>query len=110
MAFLEHKQIDGDPDIFHGGHGNRYYNRYFSYVQRVGAANNVKEAYKNLGFQDVSNKSKVQRMFRIYDTASEIWANVNAAETCGGKSLDYVKKYLPNIYKTYLELMEKNLP
>ncbi len=86
-------------------HGDDYYNRKYSIVKKFELEKNVQRAYKDLGF-DVSSQAKVKELFRNYETASEMWANIMSAETCGGKALEYVKKYLPNSYKAYLDIMK----
>lgn len=89
----------------HWQHGDAYYNRKYSSIKKFELEKVVQKAYKELGF-DVSSQAKVKELVRNYETASEMWANIMSAETCGGKALDYVKKYLPNSYETYLEIMK----
>ena len=62
-------------------------------------------AYKDLGY-DVSNLSKVVSICRDYESASEMWANIMAAEVNGGEALEYVKKYLPNSYAALIEILK----
>ena len=45
---------------------------------------------------DASNQQKVKQITRDYETASELWANIQAAETIGGKELDFMKQYFPS--------------
>lgn len=93
------------------GHGEKYYNRLFSWVKSTDKllgtkrVAEIKKAYKNMG-QDAKNQSEVAKLFRDYETASEMWANIMSAEICGGAELEYVKKYLPNSYKALLEILE----
>lgn len=87
------------------GHGERYYNR--EYNRRIVGFDNekgLKAALLELGF-DASNQTKCKRLARIYDTASEAWANIGGAVTCGGMELDAVKEYMPESYKAYLHII-----
>ncbi len=93
------------------GHGEKYYNRLYNdicyYDKLFGMTNKkkLKEVYTDLGF-DVSNQTKVKLICRQYEASSEAWANIMSAEVCGGKSLEYVKKYLPNSYEKMMEILE----
>lgn len=77
------------------GHGNKYYNRKYSSVTAMGWEKDLKDVYESLGF-DASNQQKVKQITRDYETASELWANIQAAETIGGKELDFMKQYFPS--------------
>ena len=77
------------------GHGNKYYNRKWNgRVVGFGVENEVKQAFVDLGF-DASNKTKAKKIMRDYETASELWANVQSAMTVGGDTLTYMRKYFP---------------
>ena len=67
--------------------------------------NTLQKAYKEMGF-DAKTLTKTKAIVREYRASSEIWANVMAAEVTGGKSLDYVKEYLPNSYKAMIEIVK----
>ena len=87
------------------GHGESYYNRMYNHwIKSFGFEKDLKQLYSDRGF-DASNQTKVKKLFRIYETASEAWANCASAETVGGKELEYVKKYMPETYKTFVELI-----
>lgn len=88
------------------GHGDTYYNRKYSAVKKLNEQKGLKRAYEELGF-DLSNQAKVQYECRIYEAASEMWANIMAAEVNGGESLKYVKEYLPNSYKAMIKILER---
>lgn len=88
------------------GHGDRYYNRKYSRVKSVNDHTGLKKAYQELGL-DASNQAKVQRECRVYESASEMWANLMAAEVNGGDSLEYVKEYLPNSYQAMIDILER---
>lgn len=88
------------------GHGDRYYNRKYSSVKSVNDHTGLKKAYQELGL-DASNQAKVQRECRVYESASEMWANLMAAEVNGGDSLEYVKEYLPNSYQAMIDILER---
>ena len=78
------------------GHGDKYYNRlYNKTIKGLGLEKDLKAAYLELGF-DASNQAKVSRRTRDYETASELWANIQAAETVGGVERDLMRKYFPN--------------
>lgn len=55
---------------------------------------------------DASNLSKVANECRVYESASEMWANIMGAEVNGGSELEYVKKYLPNSYEAFIEILK----
>lgn len=88
------------------GHGDSYYNRLYNKKIKVfGKEKDLQEAYKNLGF-DVSNQTKVKKITRQYEAASEIWANVTEAVTCGGAELDAFNKYMPETVKAFKEIIK----
>ena len=94
------------------GHGEKYYNRKYSlveYMDKLSATSSRKkglqQVYKDLGL-DASNQVKTKTICRQYEAASEAWANIMSAEVCGGKPLEYVKKYLPNSYAAMLEILK----
>jgi hypothetical protein len=87
------------------GHGNRYYDRGFTRdIKPYGHAADLKAIYKELGI-NISNQTQAAQRFRQYEAASEAWANIGAAVTCGGEELDAIKKYAPNALKAYLEIV-----
>lgn len=89
------------------GHEESYYNRTFNkFIKGFGKEKEFGEALKELGI-DASNSSKRKNACRIYETASETWANIMSAETCQGEELEAVKKYLPNAYAALLEIIGK---
>lgn len=87
------------------GHKDDYYDRKYFSAKRLGESKQLKSAYLSLGL-DASNQAKVKSICRNYETTSELWANISSAVVCGGKELDYVKKYLPNSYNAYLEILK----
>lgn len=87
------------------GHGDKYYNRKYHSVKQLKEHRGLQEAYKELGI-DASNLSKVAKECRIYESASEMWANIMGAEVSGGSELEYVKKYLPNSYEAFIEILK----
>ena len=88
------------------GHGENYYNRKYNDVKKLKLHNKLKEAYISLGFA-ANNQSKVKALCRIYDAASEVWANIMSAVTTGGKELEYIKEFLPNSYNKFLEIIQE---
>ena len=98
--------IDGMFGIrINWGHGDSYYNRKYNSTKKIGAHKEIQAIYKNLGF-DVSSQIKVKNIMRNYETASEVWANIFSSIICGGKELEYVKKYLPNSYNTMIKILK----
>lgn len=84
-----------DKNILPWGHGNAYYNRKWNKnVKAFNFEDNVKEAYEELGF-GLKNKTAIKLQFRDYETASELWANVVSALTCGGEELEAFEMYMP---------------
>lgn len=95
-----------DKRLLTWGHGDKYYNREYANAKQFGRNKQLQQAFKELGF-DASNQAKVKRISRDYETASELWANVTAAKTCGGEQLEYMKKYMPNSLKAWEEICGK---
>ncbi len=93
------------------GHGEKYYNRkyaavdYMDKVLKSSLKKKLQQVYNDLGL-DASNQSKTKSICRQYEAASEAWANIMSAEVCGGESLEYVKKYLPNSYQAMLNILK----
>lgn len=87
-------------------HKDSDYNRIYSSFKQLKIEKDVQKVYINLGY-DASNQAKVKSIVRDYETASETWANIMSAETCGGLELEYVKKYLPNSYSSFLNIMKE---
>lgn len=88
------------------GHGDKYYNRKYNHAKQLKDHRGIQEAYKELGI-DASNLSKTAFECRIYEAASEMWANIMSAEINGGFELEYVKKYLPNSYKALIDILRE---
>lgn len=95
-----------DKRLLTWGHGDKYYNRQYGNAKKFKQDEQLQQAFKELGF-DASNQAKVKRISRDYGTASELWANVTAAKTCGGEQLEYMKKYMPNSLKAWEEICGK---
>lgn len=91
------------------GHGESYYNYYYNHIKKWKYEKLLKQVYDSLGF-DVSSQAKVKAQCRIYQAASEAWANITSAVTCGGEDLEYVKQYLPHSYQAFMEILEKVTP
>ncbi len=88
------------------GHREDYYNRLYNRLISLGFQSELQKAYMELGVDDPS-RIRVKSICKNYETASEMWANIMSAETCGGAELEYIKKYLPNAYQVFLEIIEK---
>lgn len=87
------------------GHGDTYYNRRYSSVKKTKEHKGLQSAYTELGI-DASNLGKVAKECRVYEAASEMWANIMSAEVNGGEELEYIKKYLPNSYEALLQILK----
>lgn len=84
-----------DKNLLPWGHGDRYYNRFYNKkIKTFGLENKLKDAYNELGMT-ANNQMEVRKLSRDYETASELWANVISALTCGGEELDAFTKYMP---------------
>ena len=94
-----------EKGIFDWGHGEQYYNRTYDICEILKLDKALQDAYKELGY-DASNQTKVKEIVRDYETASELWANINSAVICGGKELDYMQKYMPNTMDAFNKIME----
>ena len=93
------------------GHGDKYYNRFYNKKIKGGSygydySKDVKKYYESLGL-DASNQTKVKKLARDYETASELWANLFHAYTVGGKELETMNKYLPETCKVFEEIIGK---
>lgn len=86
-------------------HEDSYYDHRYSVMKSHKLDKVLKDIYKNMGF-NARNQATVRDIVRNYETASEMWANIMSAETCGGKELEYIKKYLPNSYNAFVEIMK----
>lgn len=96
-----------DNGVLPWGHGNRYYNRaYNRRFKDMGLEKDLKQAMLDLGF-DASNQTKVKRLSRTYEAASEVWANVASAVTCGGAELEAMEKYMPETVKAFREIARR---
>ena len=87
-------------------HSEEYYNRrYNDWVKRF---NSVKETKAKLKDADMTfkNEKEIKQYMRQFETASELWANINSANACGGAELEKFKEYCPNSYDAYLKIME----
>lgn len=94
-------------NILPWGHGDGYYNRaYNRRVKGMGVEKELKEALQQLGM-DASNQTKVKRIMRQYEAASEAWANVSSAVTCGGAELEAMEKFMPETLKAYKGIIGK---
>lgn len=87
------------------GHGERYYNRKYNMrFKDYGLEKDLKKIYLDMGF-DASNQTKVKMISRVYETASEAWANVASAVTCGGAELEAIEKYMPETLAAFKKII-----
>lgn len=87
-------------------HGDKYYNRnYNGRIKAFGNEKKLKDLYNMLGY-NCTSQAKTKDMCRVYDTASEAWANISAGVTVGGGELEAIKQYMPNSYDTFIKIVE----
>ena len=86
------------------GHGNKYYNRTYNHIKKYGGEKDLQQAFKDLGF-DAGSQAKTKTIMRDYETASELWANVQSAKTVGGDELEYMERYFPETCKAWEKLV-----
>lgn len=98
--------ISGGAMRLSWGHGERYYNRKYTYLKNMGDERKLQKSYQELGM-DATSQVKTKEICRNYDTASEVWANIALAIVDGGEELEITKKYLPNAYKMFKEIIER---
>lgn len=104
--------FEGSKNIINWGHGETYYNRKYNRISKYAKLfsddydSKMITAFKELG-HDIKTKKEVKSLIRDYETASEAWANIMSAETCGGEELEFVKKYLSNSYSALLTIIEE---
>lgn len=104
--------FEGSKNKIKWGHGEKYYNRKFNKIKKYADLygedyeNTLIEAYKELGYK-IKNKKDLKSLIRDYETASEAWANITSAVTCGGDELVYVKKYLPKSLEALLKIIKE---
>lgn len=95
-----------DSSLLPWGHGARYYNReYNNRFKSFGLERGLQGVYQSLGF-DASSLAKTKHLSRVYEAASEAWANMSSAVTCGGEELRYMQQYMPRTYNAYIGIVE----
>lgn len=103
--------FEGDSYRIRWGHGEDYYNRKYNKIKKYEKivnedyVGNIKKGYIELGYEEKS--IKVKSLVRDFETASEAWANITSAITCGGEELKFIKKYLPNSYNELLKILKE---
>jgi hypothetical protein len=94
-----------DKGILPWGHGNRYYNRVWNRrVSGFGLESDVRDAMRDYGL-GVRNLTQAKQLMRDYETASELWANVISALTCGGEELKAFEEYMPNVVQAARDII-----
>lgn len=92
------------------GHGEKYYNRKYTFLKSMekytseSYTKKAQDVYKMLGL-DASSQAKTKSIMRDYETASELWANLISAETCGGEALEYAKQLMPESYSAMKKII-----
>ena len=87
------------------GHGNGYYNRKYSVVKTLRKHKSLKNVYNELGME-VKTLKQTEDICRVYESASEMWANIMSAEVNGGSELEFIKKFLPNSYEMFIKILK----
>ncbi|EFM24785.1 phage protein F-like protein [Peptoniphilus duerdenii ATCC BAA-1640] len=93
------------------GHGEKYYNRKYNkikyYADLYGEDYDkiLMDAFKELGYK-IKAKKDMKSLIRDYETASEAWANIMSAVTCGGSELEFAEKYLPKSLEALLKIIK----
>lgn len=89
------------------GHGDEYYNRYYTdAISPITTDSELASFYTKQTGKKVQARS-ARKESRIYDAASEAWANITAAEYAGGKDLEAVKEYMPEMYKEWKRITKE---
>lgn len=87
-------------------HSEEYYNRnYNDKLKAFNSAKELKEKFKEAGMT-FKNEKEMKQYIRQFEAASELWANINSADGCGGAELTLMKMYCPNSYEAYSKIME----
>lgn len=103
--------FEGDSYRIRWGHGEDYYNRKYNKIKKYEKivnedhVGNIQKGYIELGYEE--KNIKVKSLIRDFETASEAWANITSAITCGGEELKFIKKYLPNSYNELLKIIKE---
>ena len=87
-------------------HSEKYYNRFYNIAYSRYSVADLKEKFKEAGIE-VKNAKELKERMRIYDVASEAWANIN--EEFGTGDGDYMKTFCPNMYNLFMKVLEDNL-
>ncbi len=87
------------------GHGDSYYNRKYSVAKTLKKHKLLKDVYNELGME-VKTLKQTEDICRVYESASEMWANIMSAEVNGGSELEFIKKFLPNSYEMFIKILK----
>ena len=101
------------------GHGNEYYDRTYEIVRQSGKLDEFVSAMIDEGGYDkgihlvnmLTDKGKVQETLRTFETASELWANIQMAATVKGEGdagldMELLERYCPHAVKAFRNLMQ----
>lgn len=97
---------DASLKICDWAHGEDYWNRANRYCRIMGKRTEAADYYNSVGIE-VKNDEDLKRVMRDYDTASELWAHLNATYAYGGENYEIMNKYCPNAMKTFRKMMEE---
>lgn len=87
-------------------HGEDYWNRANRFCRIMGKRVEAADYYNSVGIE-VKNDEDLKRVMRDYDTATELWAHLNATYVYGGENYEIMNKYCPNAMKTFRKMMEE---
>lgn len=86
-------------------HSEKYYNRKYDKLKIFNSAADLKVKFKDIEMKFKTEK-EMKQYVRQFETASELWANINSANGCGDAELTLMKTYCPNSYEAYIKIME----
>ena len=87
-------------------HSEEYYTRKYKCAIGIGHTDdNLFKIYKKIG-KDVESVEDMKTMMRDYDTAEELWANMNDAYVNGGEPAKFFERHCPNAFTQFKKMME----
>lgn len=85
------------------GHGNKYYDRAYQFMSEA-MRNNAVAQLEDDDDIPVYDSDSLRRILRDYETASELWGHINAAQTVRGDALDYTLRIAPESTRAFMEI------
>lgn len=117
---IDHKYTNGIQDFISGiygydnstvglcewAHSEDYWNRLYRFCQYSGKRQDAADYYNSIGIE-VKNADELRKVMRDYESASELWAHLNATYAYGGENYEMMNKYCPNAMKAFRKMMEE---